>query len=133
MNEETGMIILPDWTITTPLETPKMGWGIRILNDLIVDVAPNQELCQRYPNDVVLDASGQILAPGFVDAHTHLYGVLAHGIPLSKAPSGFWPFLEDFWLPLVENRLTHEMICAATDIQCAKMLKSGITSFYDCT
>ncbi len=133
MNEETGMIILPGWTITTPLETPKMGWGIRILNDLIVDVAPNQELCQRYPNDVVWDASGQILAPGFVDAHTHLYGVLAHGIPLSKAPSGFWPFLEDFWWPLVENRLTHEMICAATDIQCAKMLKSGITSFYDCT
>lgn len=133
MNEATGMIILPDWTITTPLEAPKMGWGIRILDDLILDVAPNQELLQSYPNDIVWNASGHILSPGFVDAHTHLYGVLAHGIPLSKAPSGFWPFLEDFWWPLVENRLNHEMICAATDIQCAKMLKSGITSFYDCT
>ena len=74
-----------------------------------------------------------MLAPGFVDAHTHLYGVLAHGIPLDKAPSGFWPFLVDFWWPLVEDRLDHEMICAATDLNLTHMLRSGITSFYDCT
>ena len=76
---------------------------------------------------------GQALAPGFVDAHTHLYGVLAHGIPLDKAPSGFWPFLVDFWWPLVEDQLDHEMICAATDLNLTHMLRSGITSFYDCT
>ena len=73
------------------------------------------------------------LSPGFVNGHTHLYGVLAHGIPLQKAPSGFWPFLEDFWWPLVEDRLDHAMINAATDYRCASMLKSGVTSFYDCT
>ena len=77
--------------------------------------------------------SGQTLAPGFVDAHTHLYGVLAHGIPLHKAPSGFWPFLTDFWWPLVEDRLDHEMICAATDLNLAQMLRGGTTSFYDIT
>ena len=68
-----------------------------------------------------------------MDAHTHLYGVLAHGIPLDKAPSGFWPFLVDFWWPLVEDQLDHEMICAATDLNLTHMLRSGITSFYDCT
>ena len=68
-----------------------------------------------------------------MDAHTHLYGVLAHGIPLHKAPSGFWPFLTDFWWPLVEDRLDHEMICAATDLNLAQMLRGGTTSFYDIT
>jgi 5-methylthioadenosine/S-adenosylhomocysteine deaminase len=130
--EPRGLVILPEWLITTPLESPRVGWGVRILGDLIDQVAPHTDLLQSYPQDEVWHAEGQVLAPGFVDAHTHLYGVLAHGIPLDKAPSGFWPFLEDFWWPLVENRLDMDMICAATDLQCAHMLRGGITSFYDC-
>jgi len=127
------MIILPQWTITTPHETPKKGWGVRVVGDHIADVAPNTELRVKYMDDEVWEAPNQVLAPGFVNGHTHLYGVLAHGIPLQKAPSGFWPFLEEFWWPLVEDRLDHAMINAATDYRCATMLKSGVTAFYDCT
>jgi cytosine/adenosine deaminase-related metal-dependent hydrolase len=61
-----------------------------------------------------------------------MYGVLAHGIPLEKAPSGFWAFLEDFWWPLVEDELTHELISAAVDWACLEMIRSGVTTFYDC-
>jgi cytosine/adenosine deaminase-related metal-dependent hydrolase len=60
---------------------------------VITDVAPNVDLIHRFPNDERWDAPGQVLSPGFVNTHTHLYGVLSHGIPLSKAPDGFWPFL----------------------------------------
>jgi 5-methylthioadenosine/S-adenosylhomocysteine deaminase len=127
-----NLIVLPEWLITSPLEAPRKGWGIRVEANHVSDVAPHADLRQRYPDDEVWDAPGQVLAPGFVDAHTHLYGVLAHGIPLDKAPSGFWAFLEEFWWPLVENRLDIEMICAATDIQTARMVQSGVTSFYDC-
>lgn len=127
-----GMIVLPAWLIASPPHPPRRDWGIRVLDGQVAEVAPNADLRQRHPDDEVWDAPGQVLAPGFVDAHTHLYGVLAHGIPLSKAPAGFWAFLEEFWWPLVENRLDKEMICAATDIQTARMVQSGITSFYDC-
>lgn len=126
-------IILPAWMIADTREKPLRQWGVRVAGAEIADVAPNQTLRERYPGDAVIEAPGAVLAPGFVNAHTHLYGILAHGIPLAKAPSGFWPFLEDFWWPLVENRLDHEMICAATDLRCAHMLKSGVTAFYDCT
>ena len=68
-------------------------------------VGPHDELRREYPADEV-GSAGASVAPGFVDAHTHLYDVLVHGIPLDKAPSGFWPFLADFWWPLVEDRLT---------------------------
>lgn len=126
-------LILPDWLIDIPGAAPKQGWGVRVVDDAVDAVAPNDELRRSYPADHVWEAPEQALAPGFVDAHTHLYGVLAHGIPLDKAPSGFWPFLVDFWWPLVEDRLDHETICAATDLNLAHMLRGGITSFYDCT
>jgi cytosine/adenosine deaminase-related metal-dependent hydrolase len=129
----TGTLILPEWLIDIPGAPPKQGWGVRVVGDAVDAVASNDELRRLHPADAVWEAPGQALAPGFVDAHTHLYGVLAHGIPLDKAPSGFWPFLADFWWPLVEDQLDHEMICAATDLNLAHMLRSGITSFYDCT
>lgn len=126
-------IILPEWLIYDALKPPEFRTGVRIEGDVITDVAPHDELLRKFPQDAVWEAKDQVLSPGFVNTHTHLYGILAHGIPLSRAPSGFWPFLEDFWWPLVENRLDHGMICAATDIRCAHMLKSGVTTFYDCT
>ncbi len=125
-------LIQPTWLITTPHQPPKQNWGVRVTGDVIDAVGPNDDLKSDYPDDDVVDVSGHILAPGFVNAHTHLYGVLAHGIPLANAPSDFWAFLADFWWPLVEDALDHEMICAATDWVCVEMLRSGVTSFYDC-
>ncbi|NQS91443.1 MAG: amidohydrolase family protein [Chloroflexi bacterium] len=127
------MIILPEWLITTPKSPPKYQWGIRVEGDLITDIEENSVLVKKYPGDERILADGQILAPGFVNAHSHLYGVLAHGIPLDRAPSGFWPFLEECWWPLIEDRLDSDMINASTEYRCAQMLDSGVTSFYDCT
>ncbi len=127
------MIILPDYLIDNPGQPPRERWGARVVGDRIDAVAPNEELRRRFPDDEVIDAPGCTLSPGFVNAHAHLYGLLAHGLPLDKAPSGFWPFLEEFWWPLVEDRLDHEMICAATDAILLEMLRSGVTTVYDCT
>ena len=103
--ETKGTLIFPKWLVTTPLEAPKQGFGIRVLEDKIASIATKEELLKNFPGDAVLEKPNQVLLPGFVDAHTHLYGILAHGIPLTKSPSGFMPFLEDFWWPLVENQL----------------------------
>lgn len=126
-----GTLILGDWVITTPNEDPKANWGVRVLGNAIAAVGPQAELKARYPGDQVHETGGCVIAPGFVNAHAHLYGVLAHGIPLAKAPADFWGFLADFWWPLIEDALDHEMINAATDWVCAEMVRSGITSFYD--
>lgn len=133
MEKNKGSIILPRWLILSAYQDPKFRWGLRVAGDTIDDIGPQDELLKRYPQDTILEVLDGVLAPGFVNTHTHLYGVLAHGIPLQKAPQGFWAFLEDFWWPLVENRLDQEMICAATQLRCAQMLKSGVTAFYDCT
>jgi cytosine/adenosine deaminase-related metal-dependent hydrolase len=128
----TGTLILPEFLILTPREMPKRAWGVRVVESKIDTIGPNADLRAQHPEDNVLEVPNHVLAPGFVNAHVHLYGVLAHGIPLEKAPTDFWSFLYDFWWPLVEDALDHEMITAATDLVCAEMLRSGITSFYDC-
>ncbi len=128
----TGLLILPEWLIVSAKEPPKHGWGARLEADRIAVVGPNEDLLAKYPHDEILRADGQVLSPGFVNAHTHLYGVLAHGIPLAKALEGFWPFLQDFWWPMVEDRINLPMLQAAVEWQCQLMLRSGITSFYDC-
>jgi len=127
-----GTLILPDWLIQRAGDPPRNSWGVRILGSTIDDVADHKTLVARYPEDKLQRIPESVLAPGFVNAHMHAYGVLAHGIPLAHAPTGFWPFLEDFWWPKVEDALDHEMIRAATDLQCARMLMSGVTTFYDC-
>ncbi|MBM4459241.1 MAG: amidohydrolase family protein [Chloroflexi bacterium] len=136
----TGTLILPDWLIDVPGSPPKQGWGVRVVGDVVDAVGPNDELRRAFPGDELWVAEGQALAPGFVDAHTHLYGLLAHGIPPPSSPSASasasspgWSFLSDFWWPLVEDRLDHEMICAATDLNLTQMVRGGVTGFYDCT
>jgi cytosine/adenosine deaminase-related metal-dependent hydrolase len=126
------LLILPEWLIAGGRDEPQHGWGVRILEDSVADYGPNETLSKNYPHDRVIRADGQVLSPGFVNAHTHLYGVLAHGIPLSRAPEGFWPFLHEFWWPQVEDRMDPDMLRAAAGWQCQVMLHSGVTSFYDC-
>jgi 5-methylthioadenosine/S-adenosylhomocysteine deaminase len=113
-------------------QPPQPGWGVAVKDGRIVDTAPHPELRARFPDATVIDASGSVVTPAFVNAHHHMYGVLAHGIPLEEAPAGFWPFLEDFWWPRVEDALTHDLIAAATEWACLEMVRSGVTTFYDC-
>lgn len=127
------MLILPEWMIARPGMPPLQHWGVRIQDSFITDLLPAKDLLMQYPQEECVLGPNQVLSPGFVNAHTHCYGVLAHGIHPQKPVVDFWSFLEDFWWPQIENALTIEMICTATALRCADMIQSGVTSFYDCT
>jgi 5-methylthioadenosine/S-adenosylhomocysteine deaminase len=118
------------WADTT--QSPREGWGVAVEGERIVAVAPNSDLRARFPRAAMVDATDCVITPAFVNAHHHMYGVSAHGIPLHAAPASFRPFLEEFWWPRVEDRMTHGLIAAATDWACLEMIRSGITTFYDC-
>ncbi len=125
-------LILGQMLWVDTMQPPRDGWGVAVEGGRIVAVAANSDLKARFPQAAVVDATDCVITPAFVNAHHHMYGVLAHGIPLDKAPAGFWPFLEEFWWPRVEDRMTHELIAAATDWACLEMIRSGVTTFYDC-
>jgi 5-methylthioadenosine/S-adenosylhomocysteine deaminase len=129
--EAPGTIVSADWLLAAADTDPVRGGAVRVVDGLVDATGAAGELRAAHPDDEVVDGTGCVLLPGFVNAHVHLYGVLAHGIPADAAPSGFWSFLDDYWWPKVEDALDHEMITAATDWVCAQMLRSGTTTFYD--
>jgi len=140
------------WADTT--RPPQVDWGVAIEGDCVVATASHADLCARFPDGAVVEAADCLVTPSFVNAHHHMYGVLAHGIPTPPIPpapprspstgsgqapptlggkaEGGWPFLERFWWPRVEDQLTHDLIAAATEWACLEMVRSGVTTFYDC-
>ena len=131
MPSKGGLIIQPTWLISEPSKEPKQNWGVRVYDGKIQSVAPNEELEIEFSKDEIFLAKDKVLMPGFVNGHMHMYGVLAHGIPMKSAPADVWSFLEKFWWPLVEDKIDHEMISSATEWLCSEMLLSGTTTFCD--
>jgi len=127
-----GVIVSADWVISDAAAEARPGHGVRVVEGLIDSVAPTAELRARHRSDGFVDGGGCAMIPGFVNAHVHLYGVLAHGVPAPAAPvADFWGFLDDYWWPLVENALDREMIAAAADWGTAELAAGGTTSFFD--
>ena len=90
------------------------------------------EAKKRFPG-LPLTAYGEAaISPSFVNAHMHLYGVLAHGIKPPFPIKSFESFLGDYWWPLVENRLDTRMLAAASEASALELIDSGVTCVCDC-
>ncbi len=127
-----GLVVSADWVIADALDEPLRNSAVRVVNGLVHEVGPTADLLARFPEDAHHHAAGATLIPGFVNAHIHLYGVLAHGVPApADPPADFWGFLADYWWPLVEDALDHEMIAAAAEWVTAELAASGTTTFFD--
>jgi cytosine/adenosine deaminase-related metal-dependent hydrolase len=122
-------IVAGDWLVADAGAAPVAGGAVRVDGDRITQVGLAADLVAQFPDDDVV--RGGALLPGFVNAHTHLYGVLAHGIPQTVPVTDFWSFLADYWWPRVEDALDQEMIAVATEWAVAEMLRTGTTTFYD--
>jgi len=125
-------IVLGAWLITTPDQPAQKNHGVLIEDGRISQIAPNNTLKEFHPDANFVDLTNCAISPGFVDAHRHCYGVLAHGIPTANAPADFWAFLNEFWWGKIEDRLDHAMLRAAMDVACYDMIRSGVTTFFDC-
>ena len=121
-------ILKPDYVLTP--EGLKKGWGVRVENDRIAWAGPWDQL--ENGNEVrVIRLPGQLLMPGFVNGHNHMYGVLSHGITAQTMVTDFSNFLEDFWWPYVEDRVDQDLARITTRWACVEMIDSGVTSFVD--
>jgi len=126
------LILTAAFVMPASSSAPQVGWGVAVRGERIAGVGPLSALAGRFPAARRLHLPDCAIAPGFVNSHHHMYGVLSHGIPLDAAPAGFWPFLSDFWWPRVEDVLDQKMIAAATELACLNMVRGGVTTFYDC-
>ena len=81
--------------------------------------------------DEVIDATGCIVMPGIVTAHTHLYGILLRGATLNiDPPTDFAQVLQRVWWP-VDEALTVDDAYASALSAAADMLRNGSTLYAD--
>lgn len=125
------LTILGGYLVPSAAAGPKKDWGLHVRDGVIDDVRPNATLTGAHPGSPILDARDKVVIPGFVNTHMHMYGLLSHGISVPVAPQGFYPFLEEFWWPYVEDRLDHGLIRDAAALAAVEMVRSGVTSFSD--
>lgn len=107
------------------------GWGLAVRDGIILETGPNGDLKKKYADFDIRDYRNKILMPGFTNAHMHCYGILSHGITPPDGIDSFESFLEDFWWPMVENRIDRRMIDVSTRAGAWELLDSGVTAFCD--
>ena len=76
----------------------KTGWGVRLKDGLIAEVGPNESLSVNV-GDKVIEAADQVILPGFINGHNHMYNVFSRGISTDAVVTEFSSFLDDYWWP----------------------------------
>jgi adenine deaminase len=90
------------------------GWGVAVAGRRIALIGPEADACIG-PDTTVIEAGGQVIAPGFVDGHTHLDFLHRLDRYLEKAiPTGLTAFVTETpvlctvgGVPAVEAFLAH--------------------------
>jgi len=86
---------------------------------------------RKKEGDIRLAASGRLVTPGLVNAHTHIYSALARGISLKDPPpTNFIENLERLWWRL-DRALTLEDIELSARLHGLESLRHGVTMLID--
>lgn len=120
--------------LTMEKNRPVFDGEVWVRNDKIAYVAEEKELQDEWNNDfpriswdIQLDCKGNLLMPGFKDAHTHsamtFLRSYADDVPLKQ-------WLDEKVFPL-EAKLTGEDIYELTRLAILEYLTSGITSIFE--
>jgi 5-methylthioadenosine/S-adenosylhomocysteine deaminase len=97
-------------------------------NGIITSIGPDDPSRKA---ESVIDASGCVIIPGLITAHTHLYGILLRGASLNiEPPTDFAQVLQRVWWP-VDEALTVDDAYASALSASADMLRNGSTLYAD--
>lgn len=126
------MILKNGRIITQDKNRPYIENGaVVIKNNKIVAVDTTENILNRYCDEKIIDVDGQIIMPGFINTHHHIYSAFARGMILSGKPNkNFLEILENLWWK-IDKKLTLEDLeysAYTTYIDC---IKKGVTTVFD--
>src|SRR5471030_2596156 len=102
------------------------GGAVFIRDNVIEQVGPSSDL--PHSADVVIDASGQVVLPGLVNTHHHMYQSLTRVIPAAQNGELF-NWLQNLY-PIWAG-LTGDMVQVSTLTAMAELILSGCTTSSD--
>lgn len=98
--------------------------SIFIDGGLIKDIGPAEELAERYPEAEKIDCSREILMPGFINGHNHMYEILCRGLGKDAGTEGW---LRNTIYP-VNQALTDEDFYYGAVLGAADCFRNGTTA-----
>lgn len=102
--------------------------AVAIRDDEIAAVGPTDRLKAQYDPDRRIDATGSVVIPGLINAHTHVSDILLRGS--FTEDRGLYDWLYNVKRPAVLSMTPEEHRVAAT-LYCLEALQAGVTTFVE--
>jgi len=133
--QHTGAAEPVDWIWTAryvvtmdPARRVIENGAVAIRGGSIVEVGPRAAIDHRYQARERLDRPGALIAPGLINAHTHVPMSLLRGIADDLR---LQDWLEKYIFPAEAKNVNPGFVRAGTRLACLEMLLSGTTTFAD--
>jgi hypothetical protein len=94
----------------------------------IVAVGADEELRRQFQPRRTIDASDQLVMPGLINTHMHLFGAFARGLVNDLS---FTPWIQKKFY-VTSSGLNPDNYFLGTQFTSIEMLKTGTTAFLDC-
>ncbi|MCX6923426.1 MAG: amidohydrolase family protein, partial [Verrucomicrobia bacterium] len=123
-------LLIENGTVLTAGKAPAVlpNHSVLIENGYITRIAPKSQF-KRFVGQRI-DASGKVVAPGFINAHTHFYSTFARGLTKTKPARDFVGVLKNLWWRL-DSALTTEDCYYSALIALLDSIRHGTTTLID--
>jgi putative selenium metabolism protein SsnA len=126
-------MLITNATLVTWGEHPQIlnDYALYIEDGVIQAVGPTEVLIPNYRTTRQLSASGQLVMPGNICAHTHFYGAYARGLAIpGPAPVDFPQILRRLWWGL-DRALDKDSVYSSAMVCLIDAIKHGTTALID--
>ncbi len=123
-------LLIESGTVLTLGKTSRVlrGHSVLIENGLVAKVAPKKAI--KNFRGKRINATGKVVLPGFINAHTHFYSSFARGLTKTKPAKDFNEVLKNLWWRL-DSALTAEDCHYSALIALLGSIRHGTTTLID--
>jgi 5-methylthioadenosine/S-adenosylhomocysteine deaminase len=102
--------------------------AVAIVDDRIIAVGTEADLCKVYEAKERIDCGGKVLMPGLINAHTHVPMTLLRGLA-DDLRLDVW--LMGYMMPVEREFVSPDFVSLGTSLACAELIRTGVTCFAD--
>jgi len=131
--ESGSRLLITHARLATLGDVPRLieDGAVLIEGERIADLGATTQLTAHYPSVERWDASGRLVLPASICAHTHFYGAFARGMAVPGEPAADFPqILERLWWRL-DKALTLEDVRYSTLVCLIDAIRHGTTTLID--
>jgi putative selenium metabolism protein SsnA len=123
-------LFIKNGIVVTLGDENKVLYGHAVLCEgkYIKKIAPRKTFRDKY--DKVIDASGQVVLPGFINAHMHFYSTMVRGLGKAAPSANFQEVLENLWWRL-DKKLTLDDCYYSALLPLIDAVRHGTTTLID--